>query len=302
MKSKLKKIYIILNIPRMLPAYLLYRILRRKNAEVKKLDADIEVWKQWKNVYSMPFFYFFLFIQEFRNIVYYRLGMYKHLIKWLCPPLMPLYIRCPSIAEGFMLQHGFSSTCGAEKMGYNCRVFQQVTLGYSGNKRPELGNNVVVCSGAKIFGGIKVGNNVIVGANAVVCKDIPDNCVVGGIPAKILKRLITPDALTNVINDNFQNLVLEFTGKYNTANSKKLYFNEILYINKERCVIKGGYSEANVPSDIDTVEYDFIAQEFYVASYSEKTTWSKRLQKLTVCNNDTVNGLVALMNKNMYYK
>lgn len=43
--------------------------------------------------------------------------------------------------------------------------------------------------GAKIFGEVTIGNNVIIGANAVVVKDIPDNCVVGGIPAKIIRKI-----------------------------------------------------------------------------------------------------------------
>lgn len=88
-----------------------------------------------------------------------------------------------------MIQHGFSSTIGAEKIGSNCRVFQQVTIGWNGGKRPVIGDNVIICCGAKVIGGITVGNNVTIGANAVVCKDVPDNCVVGGVPAKIIKRL-----------------------------------------------------------------------------------------------------------------
>lgn len=46
-----------------------------------------------------------------------------------------------------------------------------------------------MCCGAKIIGGIHVGNNVVVGANAVVCKDVPDNVVVGGVPAKVIKKV-----------------------------------------------------------------------------------------------------------------
>lgn len=64
---------------------------------------------------------------------------------------------------------------------------QQVTIGMNNGKRPILGDNVVVCCGAKVIGGITVGNNVMIGANAVVCKDVPDNCVVAGVPAKIIK-------------------------------------------------------------------------------------------------------------------
>ena len=49
----------------------------------------------------------------------------------------------------------------------------------------------MVTCGAKVLGPITVGNNVVVGANAVVVKDVEDNVVVGGIPAKIIKRLIS---------------------------------------------------------------------------------------------------------------
>lgn len=46
---------------------------------------------------------------------------------------------------------------------------------------------VVIGAGSKIMGGVKIGNNVTIAPNAVVVKDVPDNAVVGGIPAKILK-------------------------------------------------------------------------------------------------------------------
>lgn len=50
-----------------------------------------------------------------------------------------------------------------------------------------IGNNVNLCVGAKVIGGVKIGNNVIVAPNSVVVKDVPDNAVVSGIPAKIIK-------------------------------------------------------------------------------------------------------------------
>lgn len=50
-----------------------------------------------------------------------------------------------------------------------------------------VGDNCYFGLGAKIFGSVRIGNNVTVGANAVVTKDIPDNAVVGGVPAKIIK-------------------------------------------------------------------------------------------------------------------
>ena len=51
---------------------------------------------------------------------------------------------------------------------------------------PTIGNNVTIYSGAKVLGNIIIGDNVIVGANAVVLRDVPANCVVAGVPAKIL--------------------------------------------------------------------------------------------------------------------
>lgn len=62
-----------------------------------------------------------------------------------------------------------------------------VVIGANKRKSPKLGNNIFIGSGAKIFGGIHIGNNVDIGANAVVNKDVPDNVTVGGVPAKILK-------------------------------------------------------------------------------------------------------------------
>ena len=50
-----------------------------------------------------------------------------------------------------------------------------------------MGDNCYFGLGVKILGSVKIGNNVTIGANAVVTKDIPDNAVVGGVPAKIIK-------------------------------------------------------------------------------------------------------------------
>lgn len=52
-----------------------------------------------------------------------------------------------------------------------------------------IGDNVTLGIGVKIVGSVKIGSNVIIGANAVVTKDIPDNTIVGGIPARIIKKI-----------------------------------------------------------------------------------------------------------------
>ncbi len=76
------------------------------------------------------------------------------------------------------------------RAGNYCGFNSGVMLGNAGSQdnRPTLGDHVAFAPGAKAFGRITIGNNVFVAANAVVTKDIPDNSIVGGIPAKIIKE------------------------------------------------------------------------------------------------------------------
>ena len=80
-------------------------------------------------------------------------------------------------------------------MGENCEVFQNVTIGSNrkekeGRFMPIIGDNVSIGAGAVVVGAITIGNNVKIGANSYVDKDIPDNVVVAGAPAKIIKKLM----------------------------------------------------------------------------------------------------------------
>lgn len=81
-------------------------------------------------------------------------------------------------------------------IGKNCVIYQNVTIGarsyeegdYTKKENfPMLGNNVTVYAGAVIVGPIHIGNNAVIGANAVVTTDIPDNAVAVGVPAKVTK-------------------------------------------------------------------------------------------------------------------
>lgn len=75
-------------------------------------------------------------------------------------------------------------------IGDNVKIAQQVTIGFSGSSKydgPIIGNNVYIAPGAMCLGG-KIGSNVVIASNAVVLIEVPDNCVVAGVPAKIISR------------------------------------------------------------------------------------------------------------------
>ena len=135
-------------------------------------------------------------LPEFRSLFYYRIkGPFplRAILKSLCPPLSSLYIQTPEVGPGLFIQHGFATIIAAKRIGRYCWINQQVTIGYSEDiECPTLGDNVHVYAGAKIIGGINVGDNVKVGANAVVVRDVPANCTVVGVPARIVQRDVTP--------------------------------------------------------------------------------------------------------------
>jgi len=97
-----------------------------------------------------------------------------------------------TIGTGFFIDHGMGVVIGeTSEIGDYVTLFQGVTLGGTGKehgkRHPTIGNHVVIGAGAKILGGIRIGDNVKIGANSVVLKSVPSNSTVIGVPARIIK-------------------------------------------------------------------------------------------------------------------
>lgn len=93
------------------------------------------------------------------------------------------------IGEGLFLAHLGTIIIGhGARIGKYASIHQEVTIGGGGKGGvfPVLGDNAYLGAGCKIIGPVKIGNNVVVGANSVVVTDIPDDAVVVGIPGKVL--------------------------------------------------------------------------------------------------------------------
>lgn len=97
-----------------------------------------------------------------------------------------------SIGRNFVIDHfGGIVVSGYARIGDDCRIRSGVVIGMSRLDdlcAPVIGNNVDIGTGAKLLGRIKIGNNVVIGANAVVICDIPDDCLAVGVPAKYRVR------------------------------------------------------------------------------------------------------------------
>ena len=86
------------------------------------------------------------------------------------------------------IQHGFATMISAKEIGENCWINQQVTVGYKGSKIPPvIGNNVTITCGAKVLGNIHIGDGAVIGANAVVIRDVEEGAVMAGVPARRIR-------------------------------------------------------------------------------------------------------------------
>lgn len=201
--EKIRHFAEIVSVVRTLPTYLCYKHSSKREVILKDLcrwQAEVAV-DDVEFLKRSPFQvmnWLLVHRKEYRNLLLHRLkrdavpakGMLFYAVtRLLWSPLDSLYLWTEEIGGGFYIQHGFSTVVTAERIGENCWVNQQVTIGYNQKGRPTLEDNARVYCGAKVIGKVTMKRNSIAGANAVVVSDVPENAVVGGIPAKVLKYL-----------------------------------------------------------------------------------------------------------------
>ena len=194
MESRLKRWLAIINYPRTFFVYLCVLCSPQK----RLIEMDVKRWCEIDHS-NMGFFkslnWYLTYKKEFRNLIQHRfkhpaytpLCMIQFLIaRMLWKPMETLYIYTKDIGGGLYIQHGFSTIITAQKIGENCRIYQQATIGYKGDDSPVLEDNVSVTCGAKVLGDVTMHTGSLAAAGAVVVKDVPENAIVGGVPAKIL--------------------------------------------------------------------------------------------------------------------
>lgn len=178
----MKKIYFYLFAWLTIPHIIVYLFSKNKHI----IDIDIKRWTHCTKIHPpkgekilfVNLIWLLLFFKEFRNIFYLRIGKIKFLLSYLAPlSTLYIYMKSEDFGAGTFIQHGFSTIITAKHIGENCWINQQVTIGFNDSRKygygqPWIGNNVRISAGAKVCGNITVGDNSIIGVNAVIIKDV----------------------------------------------------------------------------------------------------------------------------------
>ena len=175
-----------------IPHLLIYAFSKHK----EDIDLDVQQTGTWGlGLKGLSAFLFLLHNERyFRNVFYFRIGpILSSMISWIRPGDRYFIIsKTTKIGSGIRISHPYSTILNAERIGKNFSCRHLTTIGYKTDtdvSRPIIGDNVTLGSSVTIVGGVHIGNNVTIGACSVVVKDIPDNVIAVGNPAKVIKTI-----------------------------------------------------------------------------------------------------------------
>lgn len=189
----MKNLYYFILILKYLPFIPLYTRIKKNEF----LNSEFEMYREKRfcpHKGFLCFLWLFEGCREYRNVIYYRVDSLSiKILSKIYPGIdsLRIYIKKNKIGRNLMIWHGFSSVINAQSIGENCSIWQQVTIG---NKlehvesKPTIGNGVKIYAGAIVIGNIHIGDGSIIAAGAVVTKDVPNNVIVAGVPAKVVKK------------------------------------------------------------------------------------------------------------------
>ena len=188
-------------------AYILYFplvifFLKSKNKQL--IIEDIEEWCKNlgynnKNLIN-KLIYLLYFNKTYRNLFYFRIPQIPNFLRNLICKKDPFFNLAPhrdgcfNEIEGgglYVVQgHSIGTRIRANKIGKGCKFRQLTVVGTKGTNKPfdtpVIGRNVDFGANVVCIGKIMIGDNAIIGAGAVVVKDVPENAIVAGNPAKII--------------------------------------------------------------------------------------------------------------------
>jgi serine O-acetyltransferase len=123
-------------------------------------------------------------------------------VNTICLSVTGIHVHRESdIGPGLVIHNCMGIFLLAKRIGHSCTVNQGVSVtSIRGTGWPTIGNNVFLAAGSKVMGGVTVGDNVVVSGNSLVISDVPSNCTVLGVPARIISReTVSPYLETPVV-------------------------------------------------------------------------------------------------------